>query len=166
MILKQEKQRYYHSMVGSNSRLDGIQAAILKVKFKYLTKWVEQKREKAKLYNKLFKKKISDKIIAPYKAPCNYHAYHQYTIRRGNRDKLNNYLKEKEREIDTSGYYLLFLYLQKCFKNLGYKKGDFPKAKKASGKVLNLPIHPVSKEYNLKKAEIKIGEFFCTMHTK
>ncbi len=135
------KPKYYHSIVGLNSRLDEIQAAILNVKFKYLTKWIEQKREKAALYNKLFKEKLSDKVVTPFEAPYNYHTYHQYTIRvKKGRDELREYLKQQG--IGTSVYYPLPLHLQKCFANLGYKEGNFPEAEKASKEVLSLPMYP------------------------
>ena len=139
------KPKYYHSMVGLNSRLDEIQAAILNVKFKYFSKWIEQKREKAALYNKLFQEKLPDEVVIPYEAPYNYHTYHQYTIRvKDKRDELRDYLKEKG--IETRVYYPLPLHLQKCFTNLGYKEGDFPESEKASKEVLSLPMYPEIKK--------------------
>jgi len=139
------KPKYYHSVVGLNSRLDEIQAAILNVKFKYLSKWIKQKREKAKLYDKLFKEALGDKVVTPYEAPYNYHTYHQYTIRvKDKRDELKDYLKEQG--IGTSVYYPLSLHLQKCFANLGYKEGDFPEAEKTSKEVLSLPMYPELEE--------------------
>ena len=136
------KPKYYHSIVGLNSRLDEIQAAVLNVKFKYLPKWIEQKRKVAEIYNKLFAKDLSGKVITPYEAPYNYHTYHQYTIRVGadKRDNLRAYLKEQG--IGTSVYYPLSLHLQKCFDYLGYKEGDFPESEKASKEVLSLPMYP------------------------
>jgi len=152
------KPKYYHSVVGLNSRLDEIQAAILNVKFKYLPKWIEQKREKATLYNKLFQEKLSGSVIIPYEAPYNYHMYHQYTIRvRNGRDELRNYLKEQG--IGTSVYYPLSLHLQKCFENLGYKEGDFPEAEKASKEVLSLPMYPEIKKDTIGSVCVTIKEF-------
>jgi len=135
------KPKYYHSIVGLNSRLDEIQAAILNVKFKYLKKWIEQKREKASLYNELFAERLDGKIVTPFEADYNYHTYHQYTIRvKEKRDELRQYLEEQG--IGTSVYYPLPLHLQKCFDYLGYKEGDFPEAEKASREVLSLPMYP------------------------
>ena len=136
------KPKYYHSVVGLNSRLDEIQAAVLNVKFKYLPQWIEQKRKVADVYNKLFADDLSEKVITPYEAPYNYHTYHQYTIRvdADKRDKLRDYLKEQG--IGTSVYYPLPLHLQKCFDYLGYKEGDFPESEKASKEVLSLPMYP------------------------
>ena len=154
------KPKYYHSMVGLNSRLDEIQAAILNVKFKYFLKWIEQKRKVAKIYNKLFKEKLDDKVITPFEAPYNYHTYHQYTIRvdANHRDALRNYLKEQG--IGTSVYYPLPLHLQKCFDYLGYREGNFPEAEKASKEVLSLPMYPeIEKNKQVEVAE-STAEFF------
>ena len=152
------KPKYYHSVVGLNSRLDEIQAAILNVKFKYLSKWIEQKREKAALYNKLFQEKLPDEVVTPYEAPYNYHTYHQYTIRvKSKRDELRSYLKEQG--IGTSVYYPLPLHLQKCFADLGYKEGDFPEAEKASREVLSLPMYPEIEEEKQREVVKKIREF-------
>jgi len=152
------KTKYYHSIVGLNSRLDEIQAAILNVKFKYLSSWIEQKREKANLYNKLFQESLPDKIVTPYEAPYNYHTYHQYTIRvKERRDELKNFLKEQG--IGTSVYYPLPLHLQKCFKDLGYKEGDFPEGEKASKEVLSLPMYPEIEEERQREVVGKIKEF-------
>jgi len=151
------KPKYYHSVVGLNSRLDEIQAAILNVKFKYLPKWIKQKREKAALYNKLFHEKLPDGVVTPFEAPYNYHTYHQYTIRvKDKRDELRDYLKEQG--IGTSVYYPLSLHLQKCFENLGYKEGDFPESEKASKEVLSLPMYPEIKKSDVREIVEKINE--------
>jgi dTDP-4-amino-4,6-dideoxygalactose transaminase len=154
------KPKYYHSMVGLNSRLDEIQAAVLNVKFKYFLKWIEQKRKVAKIYNKLFEEKLGDKVTTPYEAPYNYHTYHQYTIRvdAEKRDALRSYLKEQG--IGTSVYYPLPLHLQKCFDYLGYREGDFPESEKASKEVLSLPMYPeIEKNKQVEVAE-STAEFF------
>jgi len=151
------KPKYYHSMIGINSRLDEIQAAILNVKFKYLPQWIEQKRKRTELYNKLFKENLGDKVITPYEAPYNYHTYHQYTIRVQNRDGLRQYLTEAG--IGTAVYYPLPLHLQKCFENLGYKEGDFPASERASKEVLSLPMFPELEENKQLEVVKKIKEF-------
>ena len=126
------KPKYYHSVVGLNSRLDEIQAAVLNFKFKYLSKWIEQKREKAALYNKLFHEKLPDEVVTPFEAPYNYHTYHQYTMRVEKRDELRNYLTEQG--IGTSVYYPLSLHLQKCFQTLDTKKEISQNQKKQARK--------------------------------
>ena len=154
------KPKYYHSVVGLNSRLDEIQAAVLNVKFKYLPKWIEQKRKVAEIYNKLFAKDLSGRVVTPYEAPYNYHTYHQYTIRVGadKRDNLRAYLKEQG--IGTSVYYPLPLHLQKCFDYLGYKEGDFPESEKASKEVLSLPMYPEISNEKVKFVYAVIYKFY------
>lgn len=152
------KPKYYHSMIGINSRLDEIQAAVLNVKFKYLSTWIEQKREKARIYNELFKEKLLDTVVTPFESPYNYHTYHQYTIRVKERDILQSYLKEKG--IGTAVYYPLPLHLQQCFEDLGYKMGDFPISELASKEVLSLPIFPELKEDDQMEIVERIKEFF------
>ena len=150
------KPKYYHSVVGLNSRLDEIQAAVLNVKFKYLPKWIKQKRKVAEIYNKLFAKDLSGEVITPYEAPYNYHTYHQYTIRvsADKRDNLRAYLKEQG--IGSSVYYPLPLHLQKCFDYLGYKEGDFLESEKASKEVLSLPMYPELGENSLRSIILNI----------
>lgn len=142
------KDKYFHDILGGNFRLDALQAAILRIKLKYLEKWQGKKREKADYYNKLFEESglLEDdliKIPEPlYKdsGANNYHTYHQYVIRAKERDKLKEFLQE--RGIATAIYYPLPLHLQKCFAYLGYSKGDFPESEKAAQEVLALPIYP------------------------
>jgi len=139
------KDRYFHSMVGFNSRLDTIQAAILIVKFKYLDKWNNERRQKAEIYNRLFK---GSKVITPYIEQYNESVFNQYVIRVEKRDELIKYLKENE--VGCAVYYPLSLHLQVCFNELGYKEGDFPESEKASKEVLALPVYP---ELSLEKQE-------------
>lgn len=130
-------QKYYHEMIGHNSRLDEIQAVILRVKLKYLDTWIERRREIAKIYSENLKELD---IKVPEEKPYLKHVFHQYTIRVRKRDELQKYLYSKG--IGTAIYYPLPLHLQKCYEDLGYKKGDFPEAEKASEEVLSLPMWP------------------------
>lgn len=132
------KPKYYHSMVGYNSRLDTIQAAVLMVKLKYLPDWHEARREKAAAYDRLLKD--TPQITTPFVHDYNYHIYHQYTLIANDRDGLKDFLKSREIGIDT--YYPLPLHLQDCFKELGYRKGDMPVSESLSDKVISLPIFP------------------------
>jgi len=150
------KEKYLNLVLGTNSRLDTLQAAILRVKLKYLPKWSKKRAEIASYYSKNLKG-IGD-IVTPLIASNRNHIFHQYTIRTKLRDKLQKYLKEKE--IPTMIYYPLPLHLQPAFKYLGYKKGDFPEAEKATEEVLSLPIYP---ELTKKEQDFiiqKIQEFF------
>jgi dTDP-4-amino-4,6-dideoxygalactose transaminase len=148
---------YYHDMIGYNSRLDAMQAAILNAKFPYLDKWSESRRKNAGYYNERFKRMES--IDIPEVKEYNYHIYHQYTIKvtEGKRDKLQNYLKENN--IGTKVYYPLPLHLQPCFKYLGYKQGDFPMAEEMSKLVLSLPIFPELTDEHLEYITQNIGTF-------
>ncbi len=132
------KPKYYHSVVGYNSRLDTIQAAVLMIKLKYLPAWHEARRGKAARYDGLLEG--IEQIITPLVHEHNYHIYHQYTIIAEDRDGLKDFLKSREIGIDT--YYPLPLHLQDCFKELGYRKGDMPVAESLSEKVISLPIFP------------------------
>ena len=146
------KQKYYHQVIGLNSRLDELQAAILRVKLKYLDAWNNQRIKNAKKYNKLLSKFV---ITPDYQKG---HVYHQYTIRVKNRDKLKAYLEKHN--IPTAIYYPVPLHLQKCFKYLGHKKGDFPEAEKAAREVLSLPIFPELKKEEQDLVIEKIKEFY------
>lgn len=131
------KIKYQNDVLGINSRLDTLQAAILRVKLKYLDRWAREKNKVAERYNKLLKG-VGD-IRTPYREKWAKHVYHQYTIRTKKRDKLAKYLKKQG--IPTMVYYVKALHLQKAFKYLGYKKGNFPEAEKAAREVLSLPIY-------------------------
>ncbi len=134
------KEKYKNLILGTNSRLDTIQAAILRVKLKHLKEWNKKRGEKAAYYTNQFSR--LGKLTTPYITPGNTHIFHQYTIRikNGKRDKLKKYLKKEG--MSTMTYHPLPLHLQPAFKYLGYKKGDFPEAEKAAKEVLSLPIYP------------------------
>jgi len=131
------KPKYHHSLVGMNARLDAIQAAVLRIKLKYLDGWNARRREIAEFYNSAIK---TDGVVTPFAADGNKHVYHQYVIRCARRDELAARLSEAS--VGTMIYYPLPLHLQKCFSHLGYREGDFPESEKASREVLALPIFP------------------------
>lgn len=151
--------KYYHHEVGYNSRLDALQAAVLRVKLKYLDRWNQGRQRVAELYTKFFKEAgLTDRVILPGLKERNIvHVYHQYVIRVKDRDELQNYLKEQG--ISTAVYYPVPLHLQECYKDLGYKEGDLPVAEQASGEVLALPIDPELKEEEIEYIVEKIKEF-------
>ncbi|OGZ18325.1 MAG: transcriptional regulator [Candidatus Nealsonbacteria bacterium RBG_13_38_11] len=150
------KEKYLNLIIGTNSRLDAIQAAILRVKLKYLSKWSKERAEKADYYNEKLKG-VGD-IIAPVMGIDRTHIFHQYTIRTKSREELQKYLKEKE--IPTMVYYPLPLHLQLAFKYLCCNKGDFPEAEKASEEVLSLPIYPEISPKDQGSIINNIKEFF------
>lgn len=135
------RKRYYHDTVGVNSRLDEIQAAVLRVKLKYLDKWTALRIRNAGRYDMLFKKAgMTDIVRLPHIEEGNVSVFNQYVISVKNRDALRAHLTEQG--IGTEIYYPLPLHLQKCFRYLGCKKGDFPASEKAAKEVLALPIYP------------------------
>ena len=151
------KEKYLNLILGTNSRLDALQAAILRVKLKSLSKWSKERFKKAEFYNKSLKG-IGD-IITPLIGPNQTHIFHQYTIQTKKRDQLANYLKNQG--IPTMIYYPLPLHLQPSFKYLGHKKGDFPEAEKANREVLSLPIYPELSKTEQNFVIRKIKEFFA-----
>ncbi len=142
-------ERYYHDEIGWNSRLDSIQAAILRVKLKYIEDWNRKRRERAQAYTLLLKTagllapmgaKSTAKVQLLSDSDQSFHIYHQYVIRAQNRDGLRTFLKD--RKIGTEIYYPLPLHLQKCFGYLGYAEGDFPESERAAKEVIALPMFP------------------------
>jgi len=127
---------YFYKVPGYCSRLDEIQAAILRVKLPHLESWNERRRQNARRYKLL----QGTEAVLPVTAPGNLHTYHQFTIRHRQRDALQAYLKEHG--IATAVYYPLPLHLQEAYRHLGYKRGDFPHAERAAEEVLSLPVHP------------------------
>jgi dTDP-4-amino-4,6-dideoxygalactose transaminase len=151
-----EKDEYKFEKIGWNSRLDEIQAAILRVKLKYLDKWIEEKREIAEKYNELLS---SIKAVkTPTEAPHCKHTYYVYVIRCKNRDKLQKYLFSKG--IETKIHYKIPIHLQKSFKYLKYKRGDFPITEKVSREILSLPMFPELREREIEKICFFIKIFY------
>lgn len=149
--------KYYHKVIGGNFRIDALQAAVLKVKLPHLDKWSEKRRQNANRYTQLFKeaglaeqtgktsfdsknKVLLPKAVYDFGKVKNYHIYNQYIVRVEDRDKLREFLTKNE--IGTEIYYPVPFHLQECFKELGYKKGDFPVSEFAADKSLALPIFP------------------------
>ncbi|MGQ9856107.1 MAG: DegT/DnrJ/EryC1/StrS family aminotransferase [Fervidobacterium sp.] len=138
------KKKYYHEMVGYNSRLDSLHAAILSVKLKYLDEWTERRIEIAKEYQRLFEeKKIPMKYPKVEEKGYRSHVYHQYVVEfedEKTRDRVKEHLTKND--IGTALYYPLPLHLQKCFAEYGYEEGDFPVSERLSKTTLALPIFP------------------------
>lgn len=129
--------KYYYKFIGGNFRLDPIQAAVLLVKLPHLDDWSKARRCNAAFYNKKFAGTV---VKTPYVSPDCVSIYNQYVISVPRRDELVAYLREKS--IGCEIYYPRPMHLQECFRHLGYKKGDFPEAEKATKEVLALPIYP------------------------
>ena len=136
------RPKYYHRLIGVNSRLDALQAAVLRVKLKYLDQWSEARRQNAQHYDELFADNNHQKfgISLPRRQYQNRHIFNQYVIGAPKRDELRDFLRDHD--IGTDIYYPLPLHLQACYAHLGHKEGGFPVSEKASRTVLALPIFP------------------------
>jgi dTDP-4-amino-4,6-dideoxygalactose transaminase len=133
-----QTKQYHYTMHGFNSRLDTLQAAVLKIKLQHIEKWIAMRLEKAKYYNKLFS---GSDIITPFIPDYSEHSFNYYTIRiKEKRDAVLTRLKENG--IACAIYYPLCLHLQEVHNDLGYKIGDFPIAEKLQTEVLSLPMYP------------------------
>lgn len=131
------REKYIHKLIGTNSRLDTLQAAILKVKLNHLDLWIEARREIARAYNDLLG---SSGVIIPYEEREVRHVYNQYTIRVKRREGVMAHLSSKG--VASAIHYPIPLHLQEAFRYLGYKEGDLPLSEEVSLEVLSLPIYP------------------------
>ena len=157
------RKKYHYDLIGMNSRLDTLQAAILLVKLKYLDKFNQARRRNADRYADLFKQAGVGKWVSlPVQPEGCRHVYHQFVIRvqqqDGQRDELRDYLRA--RGIPTEIYYPAPLHLQPAFAYLGYGAGAFPQAEEASRQVLALPIFPQMTEEQQKLVVKTIADFF------
>ena len=150
---------YYHLLPGFNSRLDALQAAILRVKLKYLDGWNRLRREKALLYTRLLGEIVG--VEPPFVEEHNLTSANYYTIRlkgsHTDRDELRKYLKSEG--IATMVYYPLSLHLQQVYGSLGYQPGDFPESEQAQERVLSLPMFPELSEAQIKEVVSQIDKF-------
>lgn len=128
---------YYHSIVGTNSRLDALQAAVLLVKLRYLDEWNEQRRLRAGYYTRALRE--LPEVIVPAEAPGNSHIYHQYVVRMPRRDDALTLFRK--RGIGCAVFYPLPLHRQDCFRHLGYDEAAFPQSNRACQEVLALPMY-------------------------
>lgn len=151
-------QRYYHDIVGVNSRLDGIQAAILDVKLSHLNDFGKRRQAAADFYNKAFKN--CSHLQTPFQSEFSDHVFHQYTLRvlNGKRDELREYLNEKG--IPAMIYYPVPLHMQKAYKDERYNEGDFPVSEMLCQQVLSLPMHTELSDEQLSFITKSVLEFF------
>lgn len=154
------KKRYYHDIVGANFRMDEIQAAVLMVKIKYLNGWSQARAKRAMHYDQMFELNglAGTKVILPFIESFNDSVFNQYVIRVKKRDKLKQFLFDKG--IGSEVYYPVALHMQKCFKDLGYKKGVLKEAEKACKESLAIPMYPELLETHQKFVVDSISEFF------
>ncbi len=150
------RQMYHHEMVGTNSRLDALQAAILKVKLPLLDGWAEARGANACRYHGLLAGIPG--VELPDTAEGNHHVYNQYTLRVEGRDDLRAFLND--RGIGSGVYYPVPLHLQECFAELGYREGDLPVSEALCREVISLPIFPELGEERLEIVAAAIREFY------
>lgn len=152
------KVRYHYDDIGVNSRLDTIQAAILRVKLKYLTEFNAARRNVATQYDEAFTG--LRQIEIPERASYSSHIFHQYTVkvREGKRDDLKKHLESNN--IPSMVYYPGPLHLQEAYRHLGYKESDFPVTTALCKEVLSLPMHPDMEQEQLDYIILKVLEFF------
>ena len=154
-------QKYYHEWVGLNSRLDGFQGAVLRVKLPHLDRWTERRQENAAAYRRMFTDAgLTEEVILPHERESVRHIYNQFVIRvPGRRDELKEFLAANE--IGSDIYYPVSLHLQQCFAYLGHREGDLPESEKASKETLALPIFPELKNAQIEYVVEKIAEFYA-----
>ena len=148
------KPKYYHSIVGTNSRLDALQAAILRVKLKHLDRWSEARAKNADLYDRLLE---GAKVGRPFRDSRARHIFNQYVVRSSDRDGLKQFLAD--RGIGTEVYYPVPLHLQQCFSTLGYREGSMPHSEAAAKETLALPIYPELGEERIRYVAQMVREF-------
>lgn len=138
------RPKYYHQFIGGNFRLDALQAAVLRVKLKYLDGWSEARQRNAATYRRLFAQAGITSVGLPVEAPDRRHIYNQFVIRVPHRDKVIQTLRDAQ--IGVEIYYPVPIHLQECFRYLGYREGDLPASEAAARETLALPIYPELRE--------------------
>jgi dTDP-4-amino-4,6-dideoxygalactose transaminase len=134
-----QSEKYYHSIEGYNGRLDAIQAGIMTIKLKHLSKWNDARRQNAAHYNQLFAPDV-ESVVLPHESPRSRAVYHLYVIRTRDRDNLRAHLADAN--IGSAIHYPIPLHLQKAYQCLGYRKGDFPIVERIASEIISLPMYP------------------------
>jgi len=149
-----EREKYQHILKGHNSRLDEIQAALLRIKLKYLEQWNEERRRKAKLYTQMLSPLG---LVCPTEKKGARHVFHLYTIKTKKRDSLQAFLKKKG--IETLIHYPIPIPFQKAYRELGYRREDLPSTNQWSRKILSLPFFPEIRGYEMEGVAEGIRSF-------
>ena len=150
-----EKKKYHHLIKGGNSRLDELQAAVLRVKLRFLDRWNEERRRKAQIYKEMLGR---SGVECPSENARVKPIYHLFVIRTRKRDPLQLFLKEKG--IKTLVHYPIPIHLQKAYRELGYRKGDLPLTEKCSREILSLPFFSEMRQTEMEKVAEGIQLFF------
>jgi dTDP-4-amino-4,6-dideoxygalactose transaminase len=150
-----QSEKYYHTLLGWNARMDGFQGAVLSVKLKYLEQWNQARRIHARFYNELLASE--EMLILPREADYAMHIYHIFAIRHPEREALLEALKLKD--IFCGIHYPVPIHLQEAYRFLGYREGSFPVAEKCAGEVLSLPMFPELQVEQIEKVAAGIRSF-------
>jgi dTDP-4-amino-4,6-dideoxygalactose transaminase len=154
------KPKYYHAVIGGNFRLDELQAAVLRVKLKYLDGWTQGRQRNAAYYDAaLGNAALGTNLRTPVATAGYRHIFNQYVVRAQRRDALKQRLTE--RGIGSEIYYPVPLHLQKCFADLGYRPGDFPQSELAARETLALPIYPELEQAQMAHVVATIAGFYA-----
>jgi dTDP-4-amino-4,6-dideoxygalactose transaminase len=161
-----EKTKYHHGLIGINSRLDALQAAVLSVKLKYLNRWTEARRENAERYRVLFGESAlgSHSISLPHPQKGHYHIFNQFVIRAKRRDILREHLTREG--IGSAVYYPIPLHLQECYRDLGYQPGDLPESERAARETVALPIYPELTARQQRQVVRAIQDFYSPQRSR
>jgi len=154
------KTKYFHEILGTNSRLDALQAAVLRVKLRHLDRWETGRENRASRYRQLFESQNLHQYVSlpPVPPPPYHHVYNQFTVRASRRDQLKESLRLAG--IPTEIYYPLCLHLQQAFAHLGYRAGQFPIAERASQEALSLPVYPELTDANQDRVVHSFANFY------
>ena len=154
------KPKYFHAVIGGNFRLDELQAAVLRVKLRYLDGWTEGRQRNAAYYDSAFADAgLGAHLRTPFAIEGYRHIFNQYVVRAQGRDALKQRLTE--RGIGSEIYYPVPLHLQPCFGYLGYRAGDFPHSERAAEETLALPVYPELEPRQLAHVVATISEFYA-----
>jgi len=155
------KPKYFHALIGGNFRIDELQAAVLRIKLKYLDGWTSGRQRNAAYYDRAFSAaRLGSRVITPRAAPGQRHIFNQYVIRVHERDALRKFLGEHG--IGTEIYYPVPLDRQECFSYLGYAPGTFPESERAAAETLAIPIYPELTDDQLGAVVARVAEYFTS----
>ncbi len=156
-------KKYYHDVEGYNGRLDSMQAGMLRVKLKYLTRWNEQRRESARIYDRLLAP-MEGSVVAPTQASYSKSVYHLYVVRTPFRDELQKHLSEAG--VGTGIHYPVPVHLQRAYAAMGWKKDDFPVSENAADQILSLPMFAGLTSDQQKRVAESIAQFATSYVTR
>ena len=155
------ESKYYHKIVGGNFRLDALQAAVVRVKLKYLDQCSRKRQRNARRYNELFKKTgLVGKTLTLPTVVQDRHIFNQYVIKVENRNDLKAHLGDSN--IGSEIYYPVPLHLQECFSYLGHRRGDFPISEEAASSTLAIPIYPELTDEQCEYVVKQIAAFYSS----